>query len=140
MRAFGYSITVTDLDKAVAFYSRLFSLHPHVEDGRAVFENGFEIYSENERRYSLSLPRDFCFSRTLSDSAVFVSDDFSALLKVLEDGFFKSHVIKKSRSEVVIVDDDFNSIIIRDSGLRSAFLSEGQVSSLREKGFSNWKK
>jgi hypothetical protein len=144
MRAQGFTVTVTDFRRAVAFYSRLFSSSPVIDGGSALFDNGLEVSSEDEWRERLSLPRDFAFSRTLSSAGVFVTDEFDSLLKILSDSFFDGHVLTRSSGFVVVIDDDLNSLVIRDSGLRHAEAHDEHISLLGEKAFShqsdNWKK
>lgn len=144
MRANGFTVTVTDFRRAVAFYSRLFSSSPVIDGGRALFDNGLEVSSEDEWRERLSLPRDFVFSRTLSSAGVFVTDEFDTLLKILSDSFFDGHVLVRKDEFVVVIDDDLNSLVIRDSGLRHAEAHDEHIYNIGEKAFShssdNWKK
>ena len=144
MRANGFTVTVTDFRRAVAFYSRLFSSSPLVDGGRAVFECGLEVRTEEEWRSFLLLPSDFTFSRTLAAAGVFVTDEFDTFLKILSDSFFDGHVLMRSAGSVVVIDDDLNSLVIRDSGQRHAEAHDEHISLLGEKAFShpsdNWKK
>lgn len=144
MRAELFNVTVTDLRRAVAFYSRLFSSSPLTDGGHAVFDNGLEVWTEDEWRKKLSLPPDFTFTRTLASAAVFVTDEFDSLLKILRDPFYEGHVLTRKEGSVVVIDDDLNAVIIRDSGLSHAEAHDEHVSFLGEKGFSipsdNWKK
>ncbi len=144
MRADGFNVTVTDFRRAVAFYSRLFSSSPLADGGHAVFDNGLEVWTEDEWKERLSLPSDFTFSRTLASAAVFVTDEFDSLLKILSDSFFDGHVLTRKDGSVVVIDDDLNAVIILDSGLRHVEAHDDHVSFLGEKAFSrpsdNWKK
>ena len=144
MRAQGFIVTVTDFRRAVAFYSRLFSSSPVIDGGRAIFDNGLEVSSEDEWRERLSLPHDFVFNRTLSSALVFLTDEFESLLKSLSDSFFDGHVLVRKDGFVVVIDDDLNSLVIRDSGQRHAEAHDEHISLLGEKAFShpsdNWKK
>ena len=144
MRANGFTVTVTDMRRAVAFYSRLFSSSPVIDGGRALFECGLEVRTEEEWRSFLSLPSDFAFTRTLAAAGVFVTDEFDALLKILSDSFFEGHVLTRSAGYVVVIDDDLNSLVITDSGLRHAEAHDEHIYNIGEKAFSrssdNWKK